>query len=639
MSNSIIDSFKRLNVSEIETASDHETVFEVSYQYLSKIKNFNDPKAFQNCLVSLINLERYHKAYELIGKNKDEETVHQVVLEIAYVYYKLGKSEQLVNLSKSTQIDNDIIKRGLNHILAQDYYKNGDYAKALSLYYELIDSNKFDNESDLMINEKSVISQLNFTGKLASSSKFQNANDSNYDLLFNDSLIELSKNNLSEAEAILHKAEKLCLEQNSASREEDLLIELAPIKLALVYIYQLQEQDEYALQILKELNTDLVNDSMIKLIIKNNFYSLKYTDNPNLIERDVAYQQNLHKLYHKLTKIQYQLIVKNLLLLKFTSNTLGASYFTSKKIEKYLKDFEGDFTLLVYRLLLKLDITFQNLSHPAEHRSTVRKLYKFVNKNFAYNNDIIVAALILTFLCDKLESYEQSIDILERLVELDFENERLLPGLISVLIKVYEKSNSTKKLSTLLEKLASKLSSSSANLFVDPGYFSFAKAIAIKLYNQNDSESVDLFASLNKQVNSDKLITAVLNGSSQDLISIDKLVSNSPVEKLLSTPIEDLINVKPTVVVRQKPVNIQVKKRNGKRKFSPGKVLKPKTELQLDDERWLPMKLRSYYKPSKKDKKKISSHQGVVETPQAAPVSASTSSNVSKNKKKKKSKK
>lgn len=72
---------------------------------------------------------------------------------------------------------------------------------------------------------------------------------------------------------------------------------------------------------------------------------------------------------------------------------------------------------------------------------------------------------------------------------------------------------------------------------------------------------------------------------------------------------------------------ITKKKKNPK--FGPNKVLKDE-KLTLDEERWLPMKLRSYYKPTKKDKKKSSGgQQGFTET-------STHSSSLSNNKKKKK---
>lgn len=45
MSTSIADAFKKLNVSPESSTSEHEKIFNVSYEYLSKVKKFNDLKA------------------------------------------------------------------------------------------------------------------------------------------------------------------------------------------------------------------------------------------------------------------------------------------------------------------------------------------------------------------------------------------------------------------------------------------------------------------------------------------------------------------------------------------------------------------------------------------------------------------
>ena len=45
MSNSIADAFKKLNVSVDLSQSEHDKIFNVSYEYLSKVKKFNDLKA------------------------------------------------------------------------------------------------------------------------------------------------------------------------------------------------------------------------------------------------------------------------------------------------------------------------------------------------------------------------------------------------------------------------------------------------------------------------------------------------------------------------------------------------------------------------------------------------------------------
>ena len=102
MSNSIVKAFKSLNVSSPQSVSEHETIYEVSYQYLSNIKEFNDLVSFHNCLVALINLDRYHKALELV-KQVPEDVHTEFVLEKAYIYYKTGKSKLLLDITLSTK--------------------------------------------------------------------------------------------------------------------------------------------------------------------------------------------------------------------------------------------------------------------------------------------------------------------------------------------------------------------------------------------------------------------------------------------------------------------------------------------------------------------------------------------------------
>ena len=75
----------------------------------------------------------------------------------------------------------------------------------------------------------------------------------------------------------------------------------------------------------------------------------------------------------------------------------------------------------------------------------------------------------------------------------------------------------------------------------------------------------------------------------------------------------------------------KITKKKQNPKFGPNKVLKPIEDLQLDEERWLPMKLRSYYKPTKKEKKKASGGGGQ----QGATESSTRTTSLSKKKKKK----
>ncbi|KAK6203320.1 uncharacterized protein RJT21DRAFT_26295 [Scheffersomyces amazonensis] len=669
MSNSIAEAFKKLNVSSSSEPSDHENIYSVSYEYLSRVKNFNDARSFKTCLVALINLDKYYKAFEIIKKITDHELISDAILEVAYVYYKLGKSNALNELYniQNKNIDNEGVRLGLNHILAQNYYKVGDYNKALKLYHELIENNKYDNKSDLIINERAVISQLNFNQQLRLTSEF--SREDNYDLYFNEALIELANSNLSVSLEYLERAQELCLTQNAQWSNSDLLIELLPIKLTIAYIYQLQGDEAKSLTILHEYNNvdSTINDSMIKLIIKNNLYALDNEQiNANVIDSEINYQKNLQQLNAKLTKFQYQVLYKNDLLLRYLSGTLSKSRLTTNFITQYIQDFPGDYLPLVYKILLDLEISYKDLSDSTKLKTIGRKLFKFIKSiEDKSKPELKLGLLLLVFINEKSNNFDQSLPLLEEYTSNEIStrsNEKLTPAIHGAYIQILENFRYTKKLGDYLNELIDSLFATDANIIrQDLNYFNFIKVIAFKSLSHPtlQEESLKLFKHLNDIYENDKLVSSILSNSVDSLLSIEELTSNvQPIDDLLAVSnIEDLLpSVGSNKGVTKKIGKVVKPKKTKKAKFGPNKILKPEgSDLALDDERWLPMKLRSYYKPSKKEKKK-GSHQGAIESPTSsaastpAPTSASTSnapakssgnsgSSSGKNKKKKKGKK
>ncbi|KAG7663882.1 SRP72 [[Candida] subhashii] len=644
MSNSIADAFKKLNVSPDSTPSEHQKIFRVSYEYLSKVKHFNDLKAFNNCLVALINIDKYQRAYDVIRK-VPANLIESSILEVCYVYYKLGKSEELIKLYESRNVNSEGLEIGLNHILAQTYYKIGSHEKALALYHDLIENNKYDNQLDLIINERAIISQLNFNSHGQNKSTHSiDQNLDNYDLLFNEALIELSNNNIPNCLHLLESAQKLC-KLNTDWSPEDLLSELLPINITIAYVYDLLGDSSKSLEILQENDIDSINDSMLKLIIKNNIYSK--SDNKKsigLIERDLSFQENLHKLNQKLTKWQYQVILKNNIMLKFATGTLGKSQLNNKFIQKFLNDFPGDLFPLAYKIFINLDISFNDLHDSTKLKSIGRKLIKFINNQKQNDQQQqYVAVLLLVYLNFQIGSFDQSLCILEEFTTNSISQDKLIPGIVGTLINVYEKTHSTKKLTELLIKLANKFLETPVEVFSNDGdYYNTAKIIAFKALNQGHKEiSSKLFQYLNSINQEDHLISSILSNSNIDLYPINELVSPMPISEILSVDLDTLI---PSAAKSTKPIIKKVSKitkKKQKPKFGPNKIIKPQEELSLDDERWLPMKLRSYYKPTKKDKKKTGGQQGIVEH-SATPVlshATPTSSGSGGKKKKKKGKK
>ncbi|KAI5963099.1 SRP72 [Candida pseudojiufengensis] len=609
MSGVITQAFDNLKIGKLSSESQYEKIYDVSFEYLSKVKNFNDVKSFKNCLVSLINLDKYEKANQIISKIP-KDLVNELILEISYVYYKLGKTNEILNLYKDNFKSIPInLQSGFQHILAQTYYKIGDYTKASELYEEFI-SQENDN-TDLLVNEKAILSQLIFQNGSPIEIDNSQLDESNYDLIFNQALINIAIDDHAEALTLLQLAHKVCSENNLS--EEDVETELLPINLTLAYVYQSLGEITKSNEILSQINIDDVHDQLIKLIIKNNLNSGKI-DNVNLLERKLQYQETIQASKQKLTVLQLDTILQNSLVLRFASGTLGNNI-----------PLKTGLVPEAYKVLSKNQISFKSLNDKAQLKNIGRNLVRYINKE--KNSNLHQAAVLLLVLVNsKLGSYDQSLPLLEQL-SIESQNQpECSPGIVGTLINVYESTQNIEKLKHLLTKLIQKLLYTSTDtLKKNPDYFNSAKIIAMKNYGFNESTSHQLFEFLNQINPKDQLINSILSQSDENLIPIDQLQSNKPIEDILAVNIDELIpvKVKPLITsTKNNKKNSKVTKKKKAPKFGKNKVLKPEGEFKLDDERWLP----------KEKKKKLSGgHQGAVESTPAA--------SASKLKKKKKSKK
>lgn len=655
MSNSVIDAFKGLNVSAAHDVTEHEAIFEVSYQYLSKIKQFRDLESFHNCLVALINTDKYYKAVELIGEVPED--VHAAYpLEKAYVYYKTGNTALLSEVYETTvgsSSTNEVLVRAMKHVLAQSSYQNGDVARALELYHELIASNSIDSLVDLACNERAILSQIAFKTHSAPKPVLDlKASDVTYDIVFNNALIELAQGNFTHSLELLESALDQCTKLNLDSDPVDLALELSPIKLTIAYIYQVTGRQDRALATLESLDLVDTTDLMLKLIFKNNLISVQPAlDNANYAGRELNYHHNLHVLRLKLTGSQSKILLKNHLLLSYQTNTISKSskYLSNIFYKTFSASSQGDLTPLIYKILVKLDITFEDLEDIHQLPAISRKLFKYASAELEKGepSDILVAgALLLVAINSKTGKYDQSLLILEKVAALDLAStSKVLYGSIyKVLIELYEVTGAAKKLNDLYPPLINKLKSYSAEEIKENGsLYSLILAVAVKLLLVDfEKEAVELLELLSS-IKESAVVSSILKSSTDGLAAVEELEADADIEELLAVNVEELVPA-PVAATGLKAVRkpeYKVKKKTTKPKFSKHKFYKPASEFNpekdLDEERWLPYKLRSYYKPSKKElKKKSGGHQGAVESspaPQAAPQASGSSA---KNKKKKK---
>lgn len=601
---SIAEAFKRLNVG---ADSDHDHVYTVSYDYL-KAKDFDDTKAFKNCLVALINLDKYHRADELICKVPESSHL-ELILEISYVYYKLGKAEKFFALynKHSSSVDGGVA-RGLKHMAAQTHYKIGQYKQALDLYNELLRNTEFDNRLDLVTNEKAVVSQINFADNTRMHSNY-NLEAPSYDLHFNDALVELSNNNLVQCTELLQQARRLCEAQND-------MLELLPIVLTQLYVYDLQGRHDEALT---TLDVGAFDDSMLALILKTNKHAFAHSKLNNVLERDLDYTQNVHHLRQKLTSSQYQAIMRNSMLLHYVTLTASPKLF-----KEYSQQFPLDLTPLVYKILLHLGITYTDLvSNPRAASRSVDKHLESVK-----GRERVAALVLLVYLGEKQANFSQAYFRLNEAYKESLASDEQMVPAVYTLHKMFRPDNRHE----LVDKLVGIED-------VDPRYYQFIKHVGFDELKSGNTESANkVFAHLQKVgSDSDLLIECILNNTQENLMSIERLALATPVEELLSTDIEALETqlrpvARPTPIPLPKKRTFRVSKKHTP-KFGPNKVLKPEGEFEVDEERWLPMRLRLYYRPTKKDKRR--GHQGAIEEKKVEEEPEKKPANLKKGKKKK----
>ncbi|WPK25859.1 hypothetical protein PUMCH_003192 [Australozyma saopauloensis] len=655
MSSSIILSFKSLNVATAQDFSDHEAIYQASYQYLAKVKEFRDIQAVHNVIVSLINTDRYYKALEFL-KQVPEDILLEFPLEKAYIYYKTGHTglvEEIYKGSITSSELSDTLKTAIKHVMAQCYYQNGKMAAALSLYHELITLSSTDLKLDIACNERAILSQMTNESVANETPLPVKESDKTYDFTFNEALIALRNNDIETSLRLLKQASSMCTEQNLDSDPADLSAELAPIELALAFVYQVSGQHAQALSTLKDLDLESVSDLLTKQIIKNNLISLTTAQqNMNYTARELNFKDILHLHRNKMTRAQFRSLVKNHILLEYQGKTLSktSNYCSNSFLKKFAEEFDGDVFPSIMKLLLRLDISAEDLNDEGKYKSVSKKIYKFALAELANTQSsetLVSAALLLVFVNSKSSKFDQAIHILEQTTKLELESDSVNfhAAIYSALVTLYEATKAHNKLAALYASMIEKFEKLSAEDLSNERVYGFVRNVAFRLVSVDSQIDLsNIFRALRTAQPEDKSIQSIIDR--ENTLLNEEFAADDDVEDLLKANLDDLMSkvsqTRPSTR-KNKITPFKITKKTQKPKFSKSKVLKAEgdfdAEKDLDQERWLPMKLRSYYKPSKKElKKKSGGHQGAVEL-SPAPSTNQSASSKNKQKKKKKGKK
>ncbi|KAH3663470.1 hypothetical protein WICMUC_005909 [Wickerhamomyces mucosus] len=588
----------------------HEEVFESSFEILKSSPH--DPRALRLTVVALINLDRYSKALEIL-KQYSQAAQDDLLLEKAYVYYKLNLNKELSQIFDQLTEEPLFQNKGLLHLKAQSVYRLGDYDHSLNLYQQLINSSNDESEViDLSVNERAVLSDAYQTGvfnKLNPKSPITPSSENSYDLIFNESLIQLGLKNYSKSLELLEIAELRSRESNPS--EEDQLTETIPIIIQKAYLYNLIGETQKSNELIEQLKYYKLSDELNQLILDNNIISKINNDKDldfHLILKELNFPNSINNLSARLSKIQHSVLTKNYAIL---SSHVGKNI----KIDN---SNINDITTKALDQLVKANVLLDQDNVKTQAKKSFK--YAFKTKELP----ITLAAAQLNVNINKLDS---AIAILENLETKD----RILPGIATLLLSLYEEVQSERKKSILFDEVYEAFKT---KLVFSVDEYEFIKIFALKFSSTENDKSLQLLTKLN-QFKQDDLITSVLNNDLSNLKSIDELTSNLDIEQLISEGIDELSKEQ-----TGNPTTFKISK---KRIHKTKKLPKSFDESKLPDpERWLPLKDRSYYKPKKSKKKSQKDTQGgsadnTTEeslVSKARNIAPSQSSNPKKNKKK-----
>lgn len=520
-----------------------------------------------------ILLEFFNSNIELLERSSSKEVIYIYVL---YSLYKLDKASEFLGywekvgsmqwIYNSSPVS--VEQRHLLHIFAQFCLRQGQYRNAFEIYSYLTENNSgHDNSTELTCNQ---MAQLIHTQDIET--EFSLETDS-YDLLFNQSMVLVSRRQYSEAAKFLEKALTLA---NSDLFDED----IRTIKLQLAYVQQMLGNGDESKKLLKSLLTGEKSD-VISLLARNNLKSFedisKYRSNLPLILREINQKRLLATSGQSLSKEQLSTISANILFLKL---------FGNQKIRKSSSSLSS--VLHFYSSSVD-DVVFD----PYKTQAKLLK-NKFDEQLSEVNAESLLSESIL---CIKLQIHEKNLEraisIAEKYWNILHESElsKAKMAMSYILIQLYERVNRTSSLSKLLNKLFSLLSE---DLVKQHG--SFWKFLAFKFLSQGQSgPAIAILERYGKFNPSDKSLPYVFGNTDIDMGSVAELVEGVDAQELISNGVAVFESGKKAALTgastTKKKRRIHKNKKNSNQYDS---------STIPDPERWLPMKDRSYYKVSKK---------------------------------------
>ncbi|KAJ5927301.1 hypothetical protein N7516_009074 [Penicillium verrucosum] len=598
---------------------DHEEVLQSCNAVLAKSKS--DLQAQHMKVVALLKLDRYEEALKTFQAGGDA-LKQMASLEYAYASYKCGKLEEATEALTQTASG-----RGASHLEAQVRYRAENFRRAAELYEQLSkDTTSFGHEiNDLNINSWATDAQLQWKGQteFVRHDRLSREDLESFETTYNAACLNIAKGAFKQSEVLLNRAQNICRTSEDLS-PEDKAAELLPIAVQQLYVLIQLGKLEEAEVVLKDIAVDNITELSTKKIARNNVVLARPTAvNPYI----------LYKALHDTPDA-----TNNDRLFEFQDRDLvGNSHAADLLVQKYDGIIRSTAKAQSKRPSPSTDaitnlLSVYNAAAHAQGETGPKALKQIVPLLERRPTDI---GLLLTVVQLYVSSGNttSAITAMERtLHSLEGSNEsvRFNPGLLSVLVSLYQREGRLVQIRTTLAQAASYWRTKP-----EPPA-SLLRAAAASLLHSEDrgdlSTAGDLFRALHQQDPNDRIAIAgyVASQATLDYAQIESeldrlpavsdLIADIDVSALESAGISPSASSvaaaavafagarKRTAANADDRANKRICKSRLPKDFDPAK--KP------DPERWLPVRDRSSYRPKGKKGK-----QRAAALTQGGPVS------------------
>ncbi|XP_061171362.1 signal recognition particle subunit SRP72-like [Saccostrea echinata] len=553
-------------------------------------ENPKNETAFQCKIVCLIKLDKFDEALTQINKNK--ELTSYVAFEKAYCEYRLNRTEEALNTLRGISQPDTRTKE----LLAQVLYRLEEYQECYDLYRDVIKNSEDDYDEERQTNLSAVIASLQlWEGKNMDDPGLE---ENSYELCYNMACYLIGKEDYKGAEKKLKKAEDYCkqsFEDDPDVTEEEIEEELGIIRVQLAFVLQKLGRNEEALQLYNQVLKSRPDDIGLLAVASNNVVTLNKDQNvfDSKKKMKLATGDNLKQ---KLTSRQKCSINVNQCLLHMYTNQGEQCHSLAAKLKKQYPDMASPVLIEAAQFVRE---------KKTEEAKNLLNEYAKSHPDKALTTKLVMAQLYLT----QGHVYE-ACNSLKSLGDL-----RYKPGVVSALVTLYLNQEDKDSAS---EVLVQTVDWYNKNQPQSPSLPVLMRANAdFQLKNGSPQQAAKMLEELRKKKPDDPRILAQLITAysqfdpekaklvSKDLPSVEKIAQDIDVDQLessFSTLGPKYMKKKTDTAPSPGPAgDVIVKKKKKKKK--KGKMPK-NPDAEIDPERWLPRKERSYYRGKRRDKRK-----------------------------------